>query len=91
MYRRPEVNNRSRIEMRWSTDPSVMGYGPGPAPITLPGEPDYISSPRKVLTEAARVECNIGYMTKMRVEFRHQGHVVERRELEDIIHQHADR
>lgn len=82
------MNMRSRIEMRWSTDPSDMGYGNAPAPSKLPGRPAYVGSPRTVLAEVARVRQNVGQGTYIRVEYRNRGRVVQGNEIEDIVNQH---
>ena len=78
------ITKRSRIQMRWSTNPEDMGYGRDPSPERLPGKPDYIGSPRTVLAEAYRIQQNVGMGTYMRVEFRHGDEVVSRDELRSL-------
>ena len=74
---RETLSSRSRIEMRWSTSPSDLGYGnsPSPAPMQIPG-PTYYGSPRQVLAEIARVRHNVGEGTYLRIDLAHRGNEI---------------
>lgn len=78
---------RSRVAMRWSTNPEDMGYGREPKPERLPGKPNYVGSPRTVLAEAYRVQQNVGMGTYIRIEYTHKGQLVREGELENVLYQ----
>jgi hypothetical protein len=72
-----ELTKRSRIAVRWSTSPDDMGYGNKPAPHVLTGKPAYIGSPRTALEYAYGVQRKVGFGTFLRVEYRHNGTVLQ--------------
>ena len=81
---------RSRITMRWTTNPEDMGYGYKPAPRTLAGvgyRITYVGSPRTVLAETRRLQNSVGMGTYIRVEYANRGRIVQAAELNDIVNE----
>ena len=79
-----KLTTRSRIGVRWTTDPEMMGYGNSPAPERLAGKCDYVGSPRSALAYAYNVRQNVGMSTHIRIEFEHRGNIVRRDMLEQV-------
>jgi hypothetical protein len=81
-----KLTKRSKIQVRWSTDPADMGYGNGPSPKQLPGKPDYIGSPRTAREYAYKIRQNVGMETYIRIEYRHRARVLRDGELQDLLY-----
>ena len=67
------LTTRTRIELRWSTDPQHVGY---PAPHQIGKDllqhrtADFVGTPRQVVAEVARVRNNVGQGTCLALQFR---------------------
>ena len=80
------LTTRSRVALRWTTDPDDLGYGNRPAPRTLADRPaDFVGSPRQCLAEIARVRHGVGEGTHVRIELVHRGHSVTYRNLRAVV------
>jgi hypothetical protein len=67
------LNSRTRIELRWSTDPKHVGYAEPHQigkDLLQDRTADFVGTPRQVLAEVARVRNNVGQGTYMAVQFR---------------------
>lgn len=54
------LTTRSRLAVRWTTDPAAMGYGPSTDDSIETAEPDCIGTPRTVLVYLADLTRKLG-------------------------------
>jgi hypothetical protein len=81
-----KLSMRSRnIEMRWSTNPDDMDYGPHRAPDQLPGRPNYRGSPRGALKAAREAKRRVGQGIYIRIEYRVDGQKIDAVELQEFV------
>lgn len=70
------LTNRSRIQIRYTTSPSDMGYDGCPTAWRA-AAPDFIGSPRCVLLWLSGLSARMG-STYYRYELTHRGRIVQR-------------
>ncbi len=77
------LNTRSRITVRWTTNPADMGYDGRPSNwLTVPGETMGI---RAALDFEHSLSQRIGQGTYRRVRYTHKGAVVTRDQMQAVI------
>lgn len=75
---RGPVTTRSKIELRWTTDPASLS-----ASMPMTGTPEVVGSPKRVLRAAREFRDKIG-SAFCRVEYRHHGRILSRAEVADM-------
>lgn len=54
------LSPRTRLAVRWTTDPAAMGYGPSTDDSVHDTPPDYVGTPRTVLAYVAHLDRQLG-------------------------------
>lgn len=78
------MTTRSRIAVRWSTDPSDMGYGRGTAPERLTDDYEMMT-PRQALAWRTKHIRAIGQGTFCRYDLEWDGRQVTWGEIESVV------
>ena len=79
-----QMTSRSRISIRWTTDPANMGYGGNPTDWKN-GKPDTLTSPRLALSFPGKLAQKIGPGTYHLISYTHNGVEVSLAQLEDVV------
>lgn len=79
-----DITTRSKIAIRWTTNPEDMGYDGTPS-AWRESKPE-MRSPRGALAFAGELSQRIGQGTYRRISYRHCGREVSLIELEDVVH-----
>lgn len=88
------ITSKSKIALRWSTDPALVGYCPSHLNYEKElskfraRKPDSIGSPKTILEKAYKIHKKVGITTFCRFEFSSckTGNLVTREELEPFLY-----
>lgn len=79
------ITARTRIQLRWTTDPSYFGYGSKKDIANV--EVDRVSTPRLILEEMQDVRQKVGHGVEILFHLRvaATGEVISRYDLESVV------
>ncbi len=78
-----KITTRSKIAIRWTTNPADMGYDGTPS-AWLESTPE-MRSPKGAIQFAHELSQRIGHGTYRRISYQHNGREVSIGELEDVV------
>jgi hypothetical protein len=80
-----KLTMRSKIQVRWSTDPRDVGYSAGRGPSDWMAKKSEIMSVRKAAYFRDHLDQKVGQGVYKAISYQHNGEDVTRDELETVI------